>query len=99
MEAETMGEGLKRVAKQCGGLIASDGRVTVRYDAEGHQDRRPTSAWPKRPDGTNMTMGEMTPEQRREQWRLAAKRVKGEFEQPAVKEKLNAILDGRAVNN
>jgi hypothetical protein len=28
-----MGEGLKRVAKQCGGLIATDGKTTVRYAA------------------------------------------------------------------
>lgn len=30
-----MGEGLKRVAKQCGGLIASDGKTEVHYDANG----------------------------------------------------------------
>jgi hypothetical protein len=38
------------------------------------------STWPKRPDGSNMTMGEMTPEQRREQMRLAAQRVKAKME-------------------
>lgn len=37
------------------------------------------STWPKRPDGTNMTMGEMTKEQRREQTRAAVGRLKAEF--------------------
>lgn len=33
-------------------------------------------AWPTRPDGTNKTMGEMTPEERREQWAGAVDRYK-----------------------
>ena len=32
-----MGDGLKRVAKQCGGLIASDGKRTVRYNEDGEK--------------------------------------------------------------
>lgn len=30
-----MGGGLKRVARLCGGLTATDGRTTVRYDRDG----------------------------------------------------------------
>jgi len=30
-----MGDGLKRVAKQCGGLVAKDKKQTVTYDANG----------------------------------------------------------------
>jgi len=30
-----MGEGLKRVAKQCGGMVARDDKIEVRYDADG----------------------------------------------------------------
>jgi hypothetical protein len=37
------------------------------------------STWPKRADGTNMTMGEMTPEQQREQVRASVGRLKAEF--------------------
>ncbi len=55
--------------------------------------------WPKHPDGRPMKMGEMTREQAIEQTRIACKRLQAEFEQPAVKEKLAAILDGKAVNN
>lgn len=35
--------------------------------------------WPKRPDGTNKTMGEMSREEQREQWRKSAQRVGREF--------------------
>ncbi len=31
-----MGEGLKRVAKQCGGLKASDATKTFHYDEDGN---------------------------------------------------------------
>ncbi len=30
-----MGEGLKKVAKQCGGLTATDGKTKVTYDENG----------------------------------------------------------------
>lgn len=40
--------------------------------------------WPKRPDGSNMTMGEMTPEQRRAQWKAAVLRVKAKCERPGT---------------
>lgn len=33
-------------------------------------------AWPKRDDGTNKNMGEMTPAERREQWQAAVDRYK-----------------------
>lgn len=42
--------------------------------------------WPTRPDGSNMTMGEMTPEQRRAQWKAAAIRWRARGEQPAAPE-------------
>ena len=32
-----MGDGLKRVAKICGGLTATDGRTTVVYDGDGNR--------------------------------------------------------------
>lgn len=53
--------------------------------------------WPKHPDGRPMTIGEMTPEQRREQFRLACQRLKGEFSNPLVQEKIAAVLDGNNV--
>ena len=57
-----------------------------------------TSTWPKRPDGSNMTIGEMTPEQRREQFRRSVLRIKAEFEHPATQAKIQAVLDGHNVN-
>ena len=44
------------------------------------------STWPKRPDGTNKTMGEMTPEERREQMEAAVLRLKAELEHPKMQE-------------
>jgi hypothetical protein len=38
--------------------------------------------WPKHSDGTNKTMGEMTSEERREQWKKGAERLKKELESP-----------------
>ena len=40
--------------------------------------------WPTRPDGTNKTMGEMTHEERREQWRRAVERAKPGFARMGV---------------
>jgi len=49
--------------------------------------------WPKRPDGSNMTMGEMTAEQRLVQWRAAATRFKAEIEQPHVQAQIARIMN------
>lgn len=50
------------------------------------------SEWPKHPDGRNMKLGEMTPEQRRLVWTEAGKRLEAEFAQPHVKAQLSRIL-------
>lgn len=50
------------------------------------------STWPKHADGSNLTMGEMSIEQRREQTRLACARLKAELEQPAVQAAIGKIL-------
>lgn len=57
------------------------------------------SGWPKRADGSNMTMGEMTPEQRRHQMKLAAERAKKRFENPAMADKIAAAIDGGTIDN
>lgn len=54
------------------------------------------SNWPKHADGRPMKLGEMTQEQRREQWMKAAKRVQAELDHPLMKEKLFALLNQRA---
>lgn len=38
--------------------------------------------WPKRADGSNKTMGEMTREEQMVQWRRAAARFKARIERP-----------------
>lgn len=55
------------------------------------------TTWPKHSDGRNMKLGEMTPEQRREQTRLACKRLEQEFANPLVQEKIAAVLNGANV--
>lgn len=42
------------------------------------------SSWPKRPDGSNMTFGEMTPAQQREQMRLCRERFFRRPRSPAL---------------
>lgn len=49
--------------------------------------------WPKHPDGRNMKMGEMTPEQRRAQWKAAAERFKAEVERPEMQAQLVRVLN------
>ena len=49
--------------------------------------------WPKHPDGQNMKMGEMTPEQRREQWKAAVARVKANIERPEMQAQLARVLN------
>jgi hypothetical protein len=51
------------------------------------------SDWPKRPDGSNMTVGEMTPEDARRVTREAAERLKAQFADPARKARIQAVLD------
>jgi len=40
-EKKIMGDGLKRVAKQCGGITVSAGGKTVRYDGDGNKIDEP----------------------------------------------------------
>lgn len=58
---------------------------TDRADAE----HIPTP-WPKRPDGTNKTMGEMTREERRAQWKDAAERARVTFSDPRIRAAIEA---------
>lgn len=51
------------------------------------------SDWPKRPDGSNMSIGEMTPEDARRVMREAAERFKAKFEDPAHQARIQAVLD------
>lgn len=50
------------------------------------------SDWPTRPDGSNMTVGEMTPEQRRAVFAAAVQRTKAHFERPEVRAGIAAVL-------
>lgn len=52
----------------------------------------PASTWPKRADGSNMTIGEMTREQAREQFRLAGWRLKRSMEGPEMQKRMAEIL-------
>lgn len=54
--------------------------------------------WPKRPDGTNKTMGEMTPEERREQFEAAAQRLKAELESPEMQRVIAESIPGGEPN-
>lgn len=55
--------------------------------------------WPTRADGTNKTVGEMTPDERRRVFAEAAARLQREFSDPLVQQKLAAALRGDNVNN
>lgn len=48
--------------------------------------------WPKRPDGSNKTMGEMTPAERSEQTRIACERLQMELNQPSIQEGLARVI-------
>lgn len=57
------------------------------------------SDWPKRPDGSNKTVGEMTREERSAVFKAATARLKAEFEHPKVQDAIARILnddDGEA---
>lgn len=55
------------------------------------------SNWPKREDGSNKTVGEMTSEEKREVFKASAARLKAEFENPLIQEKLKHALNGGSV--
>lgn len=38
-----------------------------------------STPWPKRPDGTNKTMGEMTADEQKAQWKASSERVRRQF--------------------
>lgn len=61
----------------------------------GHQIKEDDmSNWPKREDGTNKTMGEMTKEERREQTTASLLRLKAEFEEPKMQKALADWMNG-----
>ena len=64
--------------------------VPVMIDVREHPD---DIAWPKHPDGRPMTMGQMTPEQRRTQTKIALKRLETELARPEVQAAIQRILD------
>ncbi len=49
--------------------------------------------WPTRADGQNKTVGEMTPEERREVIAAAAQRVKAQFEAPKAQAAFSRLLN------
>jgi hypothetical protein len=46
------------------------------------EEMRMDDNWPKHPDGTPKKIGEMTPEERKQQTEIACKRLKRELESP-----------------
>lgn len=61
--------------------------------------KRDAKGWPIKDDGRPYKMGELSRDEQRRQFKAAGAKLQAEFEHPAVKEKLAAVLDGRAVNN
>lgn len=61
--------------------------------------RRDPKGWPIKEDGRPYKMGELSREEQTRQFKAAGRRLQAEFDNPLVKEKLSAILDGRSVNN
>lgn len=51
------------------------------------------SNWPKHADGSPMMLGEMSPAQRREMIKAAAKKAGIFFERPDVQEQVASMLD------
>jgi hypothetical protein len=49
--------------------------------------------WPKHPDGTNMTMGEMQPEDRKRIWNEAAARYRARCDGSKAHKTLVEIID------
>lgn len=52
--------------------------------------------WPTHQDGRPKKMGEMTPEERKAQFRDAVATVKSRIETPAMQQALREFLDGTA---
>lgn len=52
--------------------------------------------WPSHPDGRRKTVGEMTPEERKAQFKDAAHRVKETMEAPAMRQAIQEFVDGTA---
>lgn len=52
------------------------------------------AVWPKRLDGSNKTIGEMTREEAREQTRIACARLRKEFEHPVHQAAMEKYLNG-----
>jgi len=51
--------------------------------------------WPTRPDGSNKTVGEMTPAERKQVFTDAAARLKDQFEHPAFRAALAKLEAGQ----
>ena len=58
-----------------------------------------TDTWPRHPNGRNKKMGEMTREEQDRETRKALGRLQQEFDDPLVKEKIIAVLNGQPVNH
>jgi hypothetical protein len=52
--------------------------------------------WPMHPDGRQKKMGEMTPEERKAQFKDAVQRVKTTMETPAMRQAIQEYVDGTA---
>lgn len=59
---------------------------------------RDATGWPIKADGKRYKMGELSRDEQRRQFKAAGAKLQAEFAQPAVKEKLAAILRGDNVN-
>lgn len=57
------------------------------------------SNWPKRDDGTNKTIGEMTAEERRAAFSASVERLRAEFSNPHVIAGISAVLESNGKPN
>ncbi len=57
------------------------------------------SDWPKRLDGSNMSVGEMTQEQRRAAFKDAAQLALRYFARPEVKAGIAAVMESKTVEH
>lgn len=60
--------------------------------------KRDAKGWPIRDDGRPYKMGELPRDEQVRLFKAAGRRIHAEFEHPATKAKLAAILDGQNVN-
>ncbi len=49
--------------------------------------------WPKRDDGSNKTVGEMTPDERREVFKRSAERNRRLFERPDFQKAIEKVIN------